>query len=193
MKIHLTEFACQQHFNDDKAGTVINDRTSEQFEEELNETIHHLDENLHHWSKPGYAIFCKLVFLDNWTNAKAGTIRITPENEKLLKTGYKYRNKDEVPVLSRWFEGIRTPRADCLCIVLYSRKQLILEDIDIPDDCEYGVVAILGQAHNSEEPMLPITIMRNALGISEGGSGVLFDREAYQRSVDFWSRHATAI
>ena len=39
--------------------------------------------------------------------------------------------------------------------------------------------------------MKPITMMRNALGIEEGGSGVPIDREAYKKSVDFWSNNAT--
>jgi hypothetical protein len=38
--------------------------------------------------------------------------------------------------------------------------------------------------------MAPITMMRNALGVAEGGSGVPIDRVAYARSVAFWSAHA---
>jgi hypothetical protein len=33
-------------------------------------------------------------------------------------------------------------------------------------------------------------MMRNALGVDEGGSGVPLDRAAYLRSVAFWSAHA---
>jgi Protein of unknown function (DUF3228) len=43
--------------------------------------------------------------------------------------------------------------------------------------------------HRFETPMQPITVMRNAL-ISEGGSGVAIDRAAYDRSVEYWSKHA---
>lgn len=32
-----------------------------------------------------YAPFCKHVFVKNFTNAKVSTLRITPENEHLLK------------------------------------------------------------------------------------------------------------
>ena len=39
--------------------------------------------------------------------------------------------------------------------------------------------------------MDPITMMRNALGKEEGGSGVPLDREKYMESVKFWSEHAT--
>jgi Protein of unknown function (DUF3228) len=34
--------------------------------------------------------------------------------------------------------------------------------------------------------MQPITIMRNALGIEEGGSGVPLNREKYIESTAFW-------
>ena len=40
-----------------------------------------------------------------------------------------------------------------------------------------------------EQPMTPITMMRNALGKSEGGSGVPLNREQYDASVKFWSEH----
>ena len=47
------------------------------------------------------------------------------------------------------------------------------------------------QAQNApyEQPMDPITMMRNALGMSEGGSGVPLNREQYDASVKFWSEH----
>ena len=38
--------------------------------------------------------------------------------------------------------------------------------------------------------MTPITMLRNALGVEEGGSGVPLDREAYLRSVAFWEGNA---
>jgi Protein of unknown function (DUF3228) len=38
--------------------------------------------------------------------------------------------------------------------------------------------------------MDPITMMRNALGIEHGGSGVALEREKYLLSVKFWSENA---
>jgi len=73
--------------------------------------------------------------------------------------------------------------------VLYDTNQMKKEGINI-GDADYGIVAILGQTHNEEEPMPPVTMMRNALGVDEGGSGVPLDREDYARSVEFWSNHA---
>ena len=43
---------------------------------------------------------------------------------------------------------------------------------------------------DSELPMQPITVMRNALGKDQGGSGVAIDPEAYMASVKYWSAHA---
>jgi hypothetical protein len=33
-------------------------------------------------------------------------------------------------------------------------------------------------------------MLRNALGVEEGGSGVPLDRTAYRRAVAFWEQHA---
>ncbi len=46
-----------------------------------------------------------------------------------------------------------------------------------------------GQLNDFELPMQPITMMRNALGKAEGGSGVPLDREKYMTSVAFWTKH----
>ena len=55
---------------------------------------------------------------------------------------------------------------------------------------QWGIVSIKPQSECVEIAMLPITMMRNALGIEEGGSGVPLDRAKYAQSVDFWSQHA---
>jgi hypothetical protein len=41
--------------------------------------------------------------------------------------------------------------------------------------------------------MQPITMLRNALGREEGGSGVPLDRRAYEASVAYWEAHATLV
>jgi hypothetical protein len=84
------------------------------------------------------------------------------------------------------------PEAEYLVIVLYSKEQLEKEATsEYVIDGDWGIVAILGQMSAVEEPMKPITMMRNALGMEEGGSGVPIDKEAYKKSVDFWSKNAT--
>lgn len=41
--------------------------------------------------------------------------------------------------------------------------------------------------------MQPITIMRNALGREEGGSGVTLDKQAYEASVAYWQGRAAIV
>jgi Protein of unknown function (DUF3228) len=48
------------------------------------------------------------------------------------------------------------------------------------------------QDEDYETPMQPITMMRNALGKEEGGSGVPLDREKYIASVNYW-RHRVPV
>src|SRR3546814_2866080 len=78
--------------------------------------------------------------------------------------------------------------AEYLVAILYSAEQLAKEGS--PIDGAWGIVGCLYTAEPEEIPMAPITMMRNALGVEEGGSGVPLDRDAYRRSVEFWERNA---
>ena len=86
------------------------------------------------------------------------------------------------------FEGVEPPVADYLVVILYSREQLAKEGTAIAAD--WGVVGCMYTAEPVETPMAPITMLRNALGVEEGGSGVPIDREAYRCAVEFWRTHA---
>lgn len=132
----------------------------------------------------GYAPFCKHLFAPNFTQARSAVAKITDENAHFLRSGYRAWTDEELPVLVRWFEGVIAPRAEYLDVILYSREQCEKEETDI-GDADWGIVAILGVLDKAEQPMPPITMMRNSLGIAEGGSGVPIDRQAYQRSVEF--------
>jgi hypothetical protein len=191
--IKITEFA-KRHFDSKFGGTKILNVTPEDFEHMIN-TLHTSAHTEHLFERviPGYADFCKLLVVKNFTNAKTGTLPITLENYQYLRTGYSARTESELPIMERWFElPLPAPKAEYLVIVLYSKEQLEKEATsEYVFDGDWGIVAILGQMSAVEEPMKPITMMRNALGIEEGGSGVPIDKEAYKKSVDFWSLNAT--
>ena len=180
MSIVLTEFARSRLFREQRRNT-IQDCTPEQFERHLNE-VAPLD------VLEGYAPFCKLHVHRNWTSTRCLAAPITEANRHLLRSAYEARSTDELPVLVRWFEGLEPPVADYLVVILYDRAQLAKEGTLI--DADFGVVGCMYTAEPVETPMAPITMMRNALGVEEGGSGVPLDREAYARSVAFWERHA---
>ncbi len=181
MSIVLTDFARTRLFPREARRNTIQDITPDQFERRLND------------APPlevlaGYAPFCKLHVHRNWTSTRCLTVPITDGNRHLLRSDYEARTKAELPVLVRWFEGVEPPVADYLIVILYSREQLAKEGTIIRAD--WGVVGCMYTAEPEETPMAPVTMMRNALGVEEGGSGVPLDRAAYCRSVEFWRTHA---
>lgn len=181
MRIVMTEFARPRLFPREARSNTIQDITAAEFERYLNDhpPLQALE---------GYASFCRLHVYRNWTSTRCLTLPITEANRHLLRTAYEARNSSELPVLVRWFEGVEVPIADYLIAILYSREQLEKEGSPIEGD--WGIVGCMYTSEPAEIPMAPITMMRNALGVAEGGSGVALDPDAYRRSVDYWSRHA---
>jgi hypothetical protein len=181
MRIAMTEFARPRLFPREPRPNTIQDITAEEFERYLNDhsPVAVLD---------GYAPFCKLHVHRNWTSTRCLTVPVTEANRHLLRSAYEARNKSELPVLVRWFEGVEPPVAEYLIVILYSREQLAKEGS--PIDADWGIVGCMYGSEPREIPMAPITMMRNALGVEEGGSGVPLDKDAYRRSVEYWSAHA---
>ncbi|MEO8315381.1 MAG: DUF3228 family protein [Pseudomonadota bacterium] len=181
MRIVLTEFARPRLFPRESRRNTIQDITAAEFERRLNEhaPLKVLD---------GYAPFCKLHVHRNWTSTRCLIVPVTESNQHLLRSGYEARNKGELPVLVRWFEGVEPPRAEYLIVILYDRDQLAREGSAV--DADWGIVGCMYTSEPEETPMAPITMMRNALGVHEGGSGVPLDASAYRRSVEYWSTHA---
>jgi hypothetical protein len=211
MKIEITDF-CKRQFERNASGTKIPTPIDE-FQTRINQKTDEIEyllnkmesEKTTSYESPmirvmeGYKPFCKLVAIENFTKARVGTMQITNENYQYLRSGYSGRRDFELPVLSRWFElPLSPPKAKYLILILYSREQLLFEHNGNPEtvgtpfelEGEWGIVSILGQKYNKEEPMTPITSMRNALDISEGGSGAPLDKDYYERAVGFWSNHA---
>ncbi len=181
MPIAMTEFARSRLFPRDRRITAIQDCSAEEFVRELNTRT---PERV----IPGYAPFCELHAHRNWTSTRCSVIAIDDDNRHRLRSAYEARTRDELPVLVRWFEGILPPVAAYLLPILYSREQLAKEGTAI--DADWGIVGCLYTMTPDEIPMVPITMMRNALGVAEGGSGVPLDRAAYRASVAFWESHA---
>ena len=156
--------------------------------------------------KPGYAPFCKHIFIENFiTGFKPRYLPINETTEKLIKTCYDSRQANELPVLTRYIpiESIdyaKIPDAKYIDIILYSKEQIVNEKIAMKEskeeiekvkaiDFDYGVIGIKPQDVDYELPMLPITMMRNAVGIDQGGSGVKLENEKYMESVRFWEKN----
>lgn len=181
MRIVLTEFARPRLFPREPRRNTIQDITAEEFEQ-------HLNENPAFRVLEGYAPFCRLHVHRNWTSTRCLTVAVTDSNRHLLRSSYEARNSSELPVLVRWFEGVDPPVAEYLIAILYNSDQLAREGSPIAGD--WGIVGCMYTSEPEQIPMAPITMMRNALGVGEGGSGVPLDRDEYRRSVEYWSGHA---
>lgn len=178
--ITLTKFAHRQ-FRQDFAGTKI-PVTPEEFLRELDPEI----------EGEGPAPFIRYFWVRNEFGVLSGVHPVTPENEGLLRTGYEKRREGELPILTRWFPAGSVAPAECewLQLVCYSADQLDKEGEPIPGEYLWGIVAINSAAEPSNSPMLPATLLRNALGTAEGGNGESLDRTEYLRAVEYWSQWA---
>lgn len=193
--IVLDGFAKRQFQDKTYAGTRL-DYDEDEFVKKVNEIYEANNKQL----VDGYAPFCKHLFVKNFTGARHTMVPITQANAHLLMSDYEARAKYELPVLTRWFPSHSvTPRvAEYLDIILYSREQIMKENeaMDLPADpshvdAPWGIVSIKAQDVDHELPMKPITMMRNAIGKEQGGSGVPIDRDEYMKAVEYWRNHVT--
>ncbi|MEM9061404.1 MAG: DUF3228 family protein [Pseudomonadota bacterium] len=190
MRIDITDFALR-NWEPSASGTLVVGITPQDLVARCNDALDDSAELV-----PGYAPFCKHLFLRNETPTRCGFAPVTGGNEHLLRSGYRARREGERAVLERWFEGLEAPLAAWFDVILYSHAQLVAEAEAFPEeqavpDCDWGIVSVIGTLVPEEPPMPPATQIRNALGRSEGGSGRPIDVEAYDRAVAFWDAHAT--
>lgn len=144
--------------------------------------------------------FCKYLVIKNDFDVKCAVREITLDIYPYIRTDYVQRTPEELAVLSRFAQlppGFKSQRANYIVLVLYSKRQLEKEfkpkeegqEFYFDDSVEWGIVSIMGTMEPKPDPLVPITIMRNALGIEEGGNGETLNRESYNQSVEFWSKY----
>jgi len=150
----------------------------------------------HYATSPGYAA----PTLTSPLSLISDPTLVTPEIEPLVKTAYVARTPEELPVLNRFVPAKSVPnvqKAKYLDLILYSREQIIEENKamgkEATDTAPWGIVSVKAQDHPYETPMQPITMMRNALGKDQGGSGVPLEADKYRQSVEFWSKHVSLV
>ena len=188
----MDAFALRQFNNPGYLGTQVS-FDPQVFEDRVNEEFSSRGLQL----VDGYAPFCKHIFLPNFAGVSCGYAVKGPANQPLIRSGYESRKEEELPVLVEFIDrkDYEPPLATFLDIILYSREQVIQENLamGVPppesDPTPWRIISVKGQLCDHELPMQPITMMRNALGKAEGGSGVPLDRAKYLESVAFWSNH----
>ncbi|KJP89210.1 hypothetical protein AK88_01088 [Plasmodium fragile] len=195
-QVDLDEF-CYKQFDKTKKSCSFIPYDKNEFIEKVNELIRQKKIKV----VPGYAGFCKHIFIENFTEATVETIEINNKNRDLIKTDYISRRDNELPVLIRWISKKDVKdiiKAKYLDLILYSREQIEKENKEtktVPNkksNCLYSIICIKPQNVDYELPMTPITMLRNTL-ISEGGSGINLNRDKYLESVKYWRHHVSII
>jgi hypothetical protein len=144
--------------------------------------------------------FCKYLVIPNQFGVKCAVREITLDLYPYIRTDYVSRTPDELPILTRFVQlppGFPNKEANYIVLVLYSREQLEKEfkpkeegeEFYFDDSVEWGIVSIMGTLEPKPDPLVPVTIMRNALGIEEGGNGETLNKKVYKESVEFWSKY----
>ena len=181
------------------SGKVFIDYDMEKFEKKINDIYEKNGGEA--MLKPGYAPFCKHIFIENFVGTKEQVLEITEETKPYLRSKYSARNEDELPVLVRYFlasdVASKMKPAKYFDIILYSGEQIEKENEAMGKKREssapWGIVSIKPQSVDKELPMAPITMMRNALGKDQGGSGVSLERKKYRESVKYWMCHSSVL
>lgn len=142
----------------------------------------------------GGATFCKIAVVRNRWPIHASYALITDQNRHLLKSEYVTRTEGELPYLSRFFEGLDSPVANYLHVILYTRKQLEKEfkktGNNPPSGSDFDIISVNAEMGTSAAPMSPSTMLRNHMGTEFGGNGKEINREEFLNAVAFWNRHA---
>lgn len=138
--------------------------------------------------------FCRYIFLLNFTEARPSHMRIDNSNAQWLRSTYEARTENELPVLVRWLDlPVPSPAATLLMLIVYSREQLLKEaehSKESVPDAPWSIISIMAMNEVNVPPMPPITMMRNALGVAEGGNGVELNKQDYAEAVEYWTQHA---
>lgn len=117
---------------------------------------------------------------------RSTVIPVTPET--LLKAEFAARREGEDAFIIVKAVAPKAP-VKAVNVVLYHRDLL---GEDATTDAEWEVVGINSFIMKGGEPMTPIAMAKNYLGLP-GGTKADYTAEEFARSILFWSRHATVM
>jgi len=150
----------------------------------------------------GYTSFCKILtiqltdsMIEHPHALRNDRVKISDENTSQLVFGYESRVPGELRMPTRSFPCPRyeRERAKFLQVILYSDEQLAKEDKDNPNRVFepnlWSVVLYRGQNTDKKLPMEDSIMLRNALGIDEGGSGVPIDHQDWEECISHWEEY----
>lgn len=118
---------------------------------------------------------------------------IVPVTEQsVLQAEFTPRVSGEAPFIQVEVAGNGKVPAQRAEIILYSHETLD-QDGDAPPtrEADYYIISINAYASAEEEPMSPMTMARNVLGLKGGTRPeVPYTGEEFAKSIIYWSQHA---
>jgi hypothetical protein len=192
MKITCNEFVKRQtkespfSYLADQLGRTADWRVLETHVEECVEEPSKLDANV----KPGYKDGVLVVEMpptvfggSQFYSGVAVINDVTP-----LVARFAARRPGEAAFVEVLAGGRKTP-AVAVEVILYSRDLLRAEGEQVPDDVDYQIVSINARTQNEPEPMTPVAMARNFLGLP-GGTKAEYTAEQFAQAIVYWSTHA---
>lgn len=117
---------------------------------------------------------------------KSGVVEVTETTE--LKAVFGARRRGEEPYLDVVALGGEKLPAGYVEVVLYSHETLAADN-EAETEAEFEIISINARATAEPEPMHPVTMARNFLGMA-GGSKAEFTAEEFAQAIVYWSRRA---
>ena len=103
----------------------------------------------------------------------------------VLKAEFKERRKGEEKYLSVHALGREKVPALQVELVVYDRVTL---GEDATSQADYEIVSVNARGTTGPEPMSPVAMMRNFLGLS-GGTETVYTAEQFAEAIRYWSTH----
>ena len=119
------------------------------------------------------------------------TNTIAVSNKTKLSARFEARREGEEPYLQIEAVDLKKQPAQSAEIVVYSHAALAADESGFSDDtADYYIVAINAYPTEDPEPMNPMTMARNFLGLPGGTKPENpYSAEEFARAIVYWSKH----
>jgi hypothetical protein len=141
----------------------------------------HLDQ-----AKPGYMDGVKLVPVPA-DGFYAGVVALTAETP--LQAVYAARREGEEPYVEIRASAAAKQPAAAVDIVIYSHD-VLAADGDASSDAPWEVISVNAKLTEGDEPLSPMAMARNFLGLPGGSQGAEYTAEDFAKAIVYWSQHA---
>jgi hypothetical protein len=118
----------------------------------------------------------------------SGVVTLDPHVTTSLKARFAARRAGEDAFTEVLAYGLKSP-AVAVEIVLYSRTLLVEEGEAVDAETDYQIVSINARTSVEPEPMTPMAMARNFLGLA-GGTKAEYTAEHFAKAIHYWSSRA---